>query len=235
MSTAAVGLRELHLLHTQLKQVLDKQLQGPRQIKTREQIALRKEHDAEVQKERLTTLKKTADQKALQMQTREAKILDLRAKLNMASSNREFDIIKGQIEADTMANSVLEDEILEILEKVDQAQVEYAKLQQDCVDSKRDAARIADEVAALAPKLEEKLVTLQKAVTEAERHLPDTIMVDYRRLVLVHGAGALAEAADGVCRACYVALSPQLKVELNSGNLVFCRSCGRLLYPAEPK
>ena len=71
-------------------------------------------------KEKLLELRKSADGKSLQLKSNEAKNLDLTAKLNAASSNKEYEIISSQIEADKMANSVLEDEILEALDKVDQ-------------------------------------------------------------------------------------------------------------------
>ena len=44
----------------------------------------------------------------------------LKAKLNAAASNREYQALKDQIAADQMAGSVLADEILEALEKIDE-------------------------------------------------------------------------------------------------------------------
>ncbi|MCA9019702.1 MAG: hypothetical protein KDA74_06150 [Planctomycetaceae bacterium] len=40
----------------------------------------------------------------------------------------------------------------------------------------------------------------------------------------------MAFVAGKFCSACNVMLEPQVRVELNSGRLVFCKSCGRLLY-----
>lgn len=233
MNTTAGGLKELHRLHLRFKQVQDKLDRGPKQIKARQQITARKEAERAAQKERLTTLKKTADQRSLQMKTNENKIADLKVKLNTASSNREFDIIKSQIDADTMANSVLEDEILEILEKVDQAQIALAELDRQCAEALADEKRFAEQIAAKEPELQGEAQELQAAIKEAESTLPSSIMVDYRRLVQAHGASALAAVENGVCTECNVGLSPQLRVELNTGQIVFCRSCGRLLYPAD--
>ena len=49
----------------------------------------------------------------------EGKILELETKLNQSSTNREYQALKDQIAADNMANSVLADEILEAMERVD--------------------------------------------------------------------------------------------------------------------
>jgi predicted nucleic acid-binding Zn-ribbon protein len=63
--------------------------------------------------------KMAADQKQLQLKSSETKIRDLTAKLNACKTNREYQTLGDQIAADTMAAKVLEDEILEALERID--------------------------------------------------------------------------------------------------------------------
>ncbi len=233
MSTAASGLRELHQLHIQLRDVNEKLARGPKQIKARELFVQRKQAELETQKEKLITQKKAADERSLQLKTNEAKIAELRGKLNTASSNREFDIINGQIAADTMANSVLEDEILECLEKVDQAQVEHGKLGEEVQAALAQVERLSKETADAEPGLREEAASLGAAIAEAEKGLPGDVAVVYRRLLNAHGSGALAAVVNGACSECNVGLSPQSRVELNSGKITFCRPCGRLLYLPE--
>ena len=110
MSTTAASLKALHHLYLRLHDVNQKLEQGPKRIKLKEQFALVQEDKLKAVQDQVTQLKKQVHQKNLDLQTNEAKILSLKGKLNTASSNKEFDIIKGQIEADQMANSVLEDE-----------------------------------------------------------------------------------------------------------------------------
>jgi uncharacterized protein len=57
----------------------------------------------------------------------------------------------------------------------------------------------------------------------------------YRRLVHAHGAGALASVENRACTACHAILSPQDNLNVKTGKLIFCRSCGRLLYPPDPE
>lgn len=233
MSTAASGLRELHQMHIRLRQVQDDLQRGPKQVEARKQFTQRKLAELEAQKEHLTTLRKAADEKSLQLKTNESKIADLKLKLNTANSNKEFDIFKGQIDADTMANSVLEDEILELLEKIDQAQVACGQLKQTNESAKSEENRVSDEVAAAEPSLKQQLALLEAAISEAVRMLPADVAVVYRRLIHAHGSGALAPVENNACGACHVGLSPQSRVELNSGKIIFCKPCGRLLYLPE--
>jgi len=71
---------------------------------------------------------------------------------------------------------------------------------------------------------------LESTLAAAESKLPAKVLAVYRRLVGAHGASALAEVDDNACTACYARLTPNMKVELNVGKYIFCRSCGRLLY-----
>jgi uncharacterized protein len=230
MASASRGLKDLHQLHLKLKTVQEKLDRGPRQVRARLQFAEKKQAEVEAQAAALKQLKMAADQKSLQLKINESKIADLKAKLNVASSNREYDIIRQQIDADTMANSVLEDEILEALTKIDAAQIELKKAQQELETARTEQQRIAAEVGSVEPGLQAEAAELQAALKTAESDLPGSVLDQYRRLVQAHGAGALASVENNACTACYAILSSQLIVELKGDKVLFCRSCGRMLY-----
>lgn len=223
-------LPELHRLHLLIQEVQEEMDRGPRQLKARRQNTANKEAELESQRQKHKQLRMLADQKALQLKTNEAKIGDLKGKLNQAASNREFDIIRGQIEADKVANSVLEDEILDALEKVDLAQAAIRDLESQIAASKAEDAKFAGEVEKAQPGLQQRMQGLQAELTQVESRLPADIQTTYRRLVQAHGAAALAEVENENCTACYVRLTPQAAVSILTGQIMFCRSCGRLLY-----
>lgn len=228
--TANNGLKELHKLHIQLREVQEELDRGPKQVKARGQFTLQKQDELEAQKQKQKTLKMAADQKSLQLKSNEAKILELKGKLNAASSNREFDIIKSQIEADSMANSVLEDEILNHLEKVDAAQIAVRKLEAELAAAKLEETRASEKITSSMAELNSRALALQQEIASAESVLPAEIAVVYRRLVKTYGAGALAEVDGSICSSCYVGLPPQMAVALKAGQIMFCKTCGRLLY-----
>lgn len=224
------GVAKLHRLHIQLREVQDQLEKGPRQLKVRQQIIQQKQAELEAQKQKQKTLKMAADQRSLQLKSNEAKIQDLRGKLNQANSNREFDIIRAQIEADTVANSVLEDEILDTLEKVDAGQIATRKVEDELTAAKAEETRVAKEVAAAEPGFQARIVELQAEITEAEKCLPADFVTPYRRLVQAYGAAALAQVDAGNCGVCFVNLPPQTLMALRAGQVLFCKTCGRLMY-----
>jgi len=163
MTTAASGLRELHQLHIEHTDVLDQLEAGPRKVRAREALTVKRQADVEMAQHGLTDLRKASDERGLQLKVNETKLADLRSKLNAASSNREFGIIQGQIEADVAANAVLEDEILELFDRVDTAQCRVGE-----VEVQREAAtveyqRSMEEVAAAESGLEQQRDKLKQA------------------------------------------------------------------------
>lgn len=228
------GLFILHDLHLQLASVQDELNRGPRMIKAKENLLAKRQAELDAIKAQHTERRKMADQKNLQLKTNEAKLADLRMKLNMCNSNREFDILKGQIAADEMANSVLEDEILDSMEQVDKIKVQIGEAEKVVAAAKDEIGKATAQVAAAEAGQKEKAEKLKLAVAEAETVLPAEVMLVYRRLVGAFGADALAAVDKGVCTACYVSLSPQQAVEVRTGKITFCH-CGKLIYmkPAE--
>ena len=230
MSTTAASLKALHHLYLRMHDVNLKLEQGPKRIKLKEQFAQKQEEHLKVVQEQITQLKKQVQQKNLDLQSNEAKILDLKGKLNTASSNKEFDIIKGQIAADQMANSVLEDEILELMDKIDAKDQEAKDWEAKIKVAYADAKKVEQDFESAKASLDEEIKECEAAITDAEQIIPADLKVQFSRLVRSHGAGALANVAGKFCSACNVMIEPQRRVELNSGRLVFCKSCGRLLY-----
>jgi len=230
----AVGseLTELHRLHGLLRDVRDELAKGPRQLKAREQVLVNAQAEVVNKQEELKQTRAAADRKSLDLRTLEGKIADLRAKLNQASSNREYDILSGQIAADTAAKAVLEDEILEHLDRVDRLQQEIVAAHGRVTQTEADKAKFAKDFEAAAVGLKARDVELSAGLRQAETVLTGETLSKYHRLVDAYGAEALAAVENGVCTGCYVSLTPQQRVLSNSGEILFCSTCGRLMYVA---
>jgi predicted nucleic acid-binding Zn-ribbon protein len=220
----------LHRLHLALHEVQEQLTRGPRQVKAREQLVLQAEADLAARRDQFKTLRVSSDRKSLDLKTNEAKIADLRGKLNACSSNREFDIIKGQIEADTVANSVLQDEIIEMLDTIDSAQAGIKEAEAKVTKTKDEFQRFSDQFAIDSVGLKSRVAELTMQIRQSESGLTGDLAEKYRRLVDAHGAEAMAPCDDGICGNCRVQVTPQNKVRLNAGNVIFCTACGRMLY-----
>lgn len=228
--SVATNFASLHRLHLALQEVQEQLTRGPRQVKAREQLVVQAEAELVAKRDQLKTLRVSSDRKGLDLKTNEAKIADLRGKLNACSSNREFDIIKGQIEADTVANSVLQDEILELLDTIDGAQTAIRDAEAKVAKAKEERQKFTEKFATDSVELASRAGELTTQIKESESGLTGELAEKYRRLVDAHGAEAMAPCEAGICGNCRVQVTPQNKVRLNAGNVIFCSACGRMLY-----
>lgn len=223
-------LRHLHTLLEELREVQESLARGPRLAKAKGQFVAQKGAEVETARQKQRSLRMTADQKTLQLKSGEAKLSDLQGKLNAAASNREYTILSSQIEADTVAKSVLEDEILETLEMVEVAGVEIKKLEQELAAAKAEEARALADVAAAEAGLKEREAKLKASLPGAEAFITGEAKSKYARMVQAYGVSSMAEVSGNTCSSCYMSLPQQTLVQLRSGEIAFCKSCGRLLF-----
>lgn len=233
MSVSAEVLRELHRIHRQLADLRERLDRGPRQIRAREANVTESETALESARESVKQTKMTADQKQLDLKSSENKIEDLKAKLNTCSSNKEYQTLLEQIAAAEMANSVLADEILEGLEKVDALEVKVDEEKGKVEVAKTELATCRDKVASESELIRGDISRLEVELSEVEKKIPAEAKVDYLRVIRSKGAEGMAEAQDQVCLACGSQITLNMLNELLLSKPVFCKSCGCLLYLGE--
>jgi predicted nucleic acid-binding Zn-ribbon protein len=224
-------LNELHRLHQALHEIEEALARGPRQIRARDQLVKNLEKEIEDKKTLIKETRALADRKGLDLKTKEVHLQDLSAKLNQATSNREYDVLKGQIEADTVAKSVLEDEIIEQLDKVDRLRAEVAEAEETKKQRVADRDAFAARFEQDAVGLRQKSAELSKQIGQAENFLSGDKAMRYRRLVESHGGhDSMASVEENACSNCRVTITSQHRMQLRMGEVIFCSSCGRLLY-----
>jgi predicted nucleic acid-binding Zn-ribbon protein len=235
MTENADVLRELHRIHQQLSDLRDRQASGPRQIKARETALAKAQADAAQIKAEQKVARVHADQKQLQLKSAETKVQDLKVKLNQAQSNREYQALRDQIAADEMAGSVLQDEILEMLEKNELFGPQLATAQQAVERSQEELDKTRKAVDDKAALVAGDIERLERELTESERGLPDDVRDAYQRAVKSRGAEAMASVENDTCNGCFQRITPNMANALQMGGIVMCNGCGRLLYLPEDR
>ena len=233
MPTLTETLRTLHRIHRQHSDLKDRLSRGPRQIQVAEISVKKSETDLALSKDAYKQFKMAADEKQLQLKHREAKLVDLQAKLNMAQSNKEYQLLKDQMAADKQANSVLADEILEALEKIDQLQAAVKSADANLNKTKEELTNVRKRVSDQQQGLESELARVHGELTAAEDQLNGDFKDNYLRLSRSMGEDALAPVEGGCCGGCSQTLTAQTINLLKLDKPVFCKSCGRLIYLAE--
>lgn len=233
MTTLTEALRTLHRIHRQVADLQDRLQRGPKQVKSAEALVKKAEADLATSKDVFRTAKMSCDEKNMQLKQREAKLLEVRGKLNAANSNREYQLLKDQIAADEQANSVLSDEILEALERLDVLQANIKEAESVLAKVREEEGKVRARVSEQQQMLETDLGKYTAELVAAEGLLVGDFKDNYLRLSKSMGVDSLAPVENETCGGCYQTLTAQIVDQLRLNKPVFCKSCGRLLYIPE--
>jgi predicted nucleic acid-binding Zn-ribbon protein len=233
MSGPASTLREIHRLRR-----LDKDLEGriaqqPRLLRAqqnavaKQEEALREAHDA------LKRLKVTTHEKEVSLKTTSQQIVKHEKQLNEAATKKEYDALKSEIAAGRDEVRRLEDEILDTMAQTEEQTAQLPQLEKAVQQARAEQAQFERDSEARLNALNEQRARIQRELAETEATLPADARPQYARLVKAMGEDALAAVEGRTCTACYTEITAQQANEVNRGQLVFCKNCGRILYTAE--
>jgi predicted nucleic acid-binding Zn-ribbon protein len=153
--------------------------------------------------------------------------------MNEAQNNREYQTLKEQIAADEQANSVLSDEVLEALEKIETQQKVVATADATLAKGREEAAKVAAQVTSERETFESELGRVSAELKALEETLPPSFQDDYKRAIHGRGEDGMAPLEGDACGGCYQNVTPQVFHHVASGKAAFCKNCGRLLYLPE--
>jgi predicted nucleic acid-binding Zn-ribbon protein len=234
MTATAEILRDLHLLHQRAKALRDRLTSAPKTLAARQAALANRRADVEKARKALHDAKLQMKKSEHALQAQQAKVDDLKSKLNQVKKNEEYKALQNQIAHDRTAISKLEDEILQGYDTIETLTVSLAKLEAEVKTFAEDVAALQQEIESQADAHKAQLQELETAIVEAEVSIPEDDRERYRRTVRQYGADALAACEDGACLGCFTAVTTQMLNHLINGDqLMFCMSCGRLLYRAE--
>ncbi len=228
-------LRTLHRIHTQradLQAQLDRAPVQLRAIESQIHAAGKAidEKTAELKRTRMT-----ADEKQLQLKTREDRVRGLGVKLNEAASNKEFSLLKDQIAAEQQANSVQSDEIFEVLERIDGIESDIADLKANAAKIESDSAERRATIETRLTQVREDLHRVDAQLADYESRIPSAAKADYQRLVQARGPEALAPIVEDACDGCNTMISAQTLNRVTMNHLTHCPNCNAWLYLPEDR
>jgi uncharacterized protein len=234
MQTIAASLRDLHDLHQRAKALRDRLASGPKSLAARMGVLGTRKAALEIAHKELKDGKALAKTKETQAQGVRQKTDELRTKLNAVKKQTEYDAIRNQIAHDNLTASKLEDEALEFMTKNDEKAAAIATLEAEVKSIEVEVANLKAEIEAKTASQTAQLAEIEAAIIGAEEIIPPDQREQYRRNVKQRASDAMAPVESNSCTGCYVNVTTQMINEMiNGGHLVFCNTCGRILYLAE--
>ena len=189
-------------------------------------------HTRRLEADRAALAANQRDRKKLEgdVQIQEQKISKLRDQMLGSKNNEQYRAFQNEISYAEGEIRKSEDKILDLMEQsepleknVKAAEVELKTQQQHVdVEKKRAQERTALDQKQLAEKQAER-----KSVAS---QMDAKFYAEYERIRKKTKNTPIADATEGRCDACQIALRPQFFQDLRRGDkIMFCESCGRIL------
>jgi hypothetical protein len=159
--------------------------------------------------------------------------------LKHAQNQKEYETAMRETDALQKQIAALETQTLENMTALEEVEKEIESRAEEIstIDQKR-ADALAEFDASIA-KDRSDLETVEGGRGEVFATLPTNLAAVYNRLAQRSRDGiAVAEVVNSSCSACFMALRPQMLVEVKRGEqIITCESCTRILYvaPADTK
>jgi predicted nucleic acid-binding Zn-ribbon protein len=234
MTTTANSLREIHSLHQRAKAIRDRLAGVPKTVAARGAMVAKKLEAVEKARKDLQQVKLSKAAKESQRKSIHQKMDDYASKLLSVKKNEEYKAIQNEIAVLKSQVNKVDDDIIDCELEIESREAALKVVEAEHKKSQDELKAFEAQAQTSRPDEEAKLAELSQAVAEAESIIPADLRDKYQRIIRQKGADALALVEEGACTGCFMAVTSQMLNDLiNCDTLVFCRSCGRVLYMAE--
>ncbi|SDL16479.1 hypothetical protein SAMN05428985_110136 [Nocardioides sp. YR527] len=186
--------------------------------------------DARVTRDDLERVQKKADADVEAVKTRRRRDQE-RMDSGAISSAKDLERMQHELATLDRRISVLEDEELEVMEQLEEAQASVTRLEAELAEISEKLAVAVDSVDVETSKIDGELAGVAEERTPALEGIPDDLLALYTRLSDKMGVGA-AELRARRCGGCNLQLDPAEISRIRglaADEVVRCEECSRIL------
>lgn len=171
-----------------------------------------------------------------EIQMQEQKISRLKDQMMQAKTNEQYRAFQKEIEYCEQEIRKNEDRILGLMEESEPLEANVKKAE---AALKEERERVEQEKQAARERADRDRAALAELNRQRDglvRELTPAVYSAYEKIRAKRKGVAVAEAVDGRCSACHIALRPQFFQDLRvcQQGVMFCESCGRILFYNPP-
>lgn len=220
--------RELLSFHKQLQTIPQQIAQLEASVtKNREEITTKTDEIGEIEKN-LRSLNANLEMNEVQREK-------YRNEQRIVTTNDAYTALENQIEFLDKQDGETEEEILELMEKVDQYKEELTRLESDAAQEDQQTAdktqEYREEQKTLKANIEQKMELRKAYIPKIDK----TLSTQYHKWMERNRTDFVALGKNGTCGSCRLTIQPQnLKEAQKYEKLVYCSNCKRVLY-VEPE
>lgn len=173
-------------------------------------------------------------EKEIDLASKEENVKKLNNQLATLKTNKEYQAMLAQIASLKTDNSVLEEEILRIMDEQDGLKERLMKEKSYLAEEER---KFQEEKKKIDERLKEIGYAINDLSAKRERIIPSVekrTHLAYERILKGKDGLALVAVKDCACQGCYIGVTPQVINEIKmQDKIITCESCARILYIEE--
>ncbi len=161
----------------------------------------------------------------------EAKIVRSRQRMSEVKNNKEYQAMLKEIEELKKDISSKEDQMLEIMERIESFSVQLKQEEKVLAQLKQKMELDRSELLEQSEKVNEQLDRFEAAQHKVREKLEASLLKRCDSLFQRHSGIAVAAVESGVCQVCHMNIPPQKFIELQRDENIFnCPHCHRFIY-----
>lgn len=178
----------------------------------------------------LTSIEKTRSELTTDARVMTQQLEHSREKLGRARNERETNAVTRELEELRKLVRDREDEVSKLTAQSEGIRMELERIEQEAAQYQTELASIEGDVNAKVGRLEQGRLEKSQERDVAVKAVPAQLYRRYETIRSKRGTG-IAQTTDGTCRACHMALPPQLFHRLRREPMIEqCQSCNRIIY-----
>jgi hypothetical protein len=152
-------------------------------------------------------------------------------KLREIKTNREYQALLREIDDNRKKNSVMEEEMLQMMEQIESEEKKVAEIQQQTEQMVQEAAAEKKEILDSTVEEKKELERIEKKRRKIAEQIDSALLDKYCKILKQCGGVAIVPVDNSICGGCHINIPPQEFIEVQRGKtLRFCPHCHRIMY-----
>ena len=186
------------------------------------------------QREELQEIRTLRDQKRTELTEVQENLKERKKRLLNVGSTKEYNAVEKEIDALQKSAETTEEELLHLAEVLENNEGQIAQKEAMTQKLSEGIAQAEADASGQLEEFEAKIDAFQKRTAAARSEVSKRVLHTYDFIRSRRPGLAVVAARGGYCTGCFMALPPQLYIQVQRGEtLERCQSCQRLLYYEE--
>jgi len=187
--------------------------------------------DLETQKNELEEIRALQSQKKADLRDVMDQHNKRKKRLAQVGSTKEYNAVEKELEVLKKTVEQTEEELLHLAEVIESTETSIAEKEEKIDQLKESVADEQSDAQSQLSELDDQIQALKEREEAARGECSKRVLYKYDFIRSRRPGLAVVAAKDAHCEGCYMAVPPQLYIEIQRGeSLITCPSCQRILY-----